>query len=105
MDVREEFPEHDRAVRDWFAARGWPISETFACFQPHIYAWRHSGSPDRHTLYVTREVLRRNDARTLPNLLDERAAETALRELPDGEAILCYNHRLLVVRYFEPVDE
>ncbi|MFN2566463.1 MAG: hypothetical protein ABR499_15815 [Gemmatimonadaceae bacterium] len=104
MDPRDEFPEHDRAVRDWFAARGWPVTEAFAYFDPAIYAWRHRGSQDRHTLYVSKEVLDRNEARDLPGLLDQRSAEAALRELPDGEAILCYAHRLLVLRYFERSD-
>lgn len=105
MDARDEFPEHDRALRDWFAARGWPVTETFDDLEADVRAWRHCGADGTHTLYVSKEVLDRNDACTLPTLLDQRFAEDALRELPNGEAILRYGNRLLTLHYFERDDD
>ena len=101
MDVRDDFPEHDRVLRHWFAANGWPVTETFDHADADIRAWRHSGPEWRCTLHVAKDVLDRNDAGRFARLLDERSTADALRELPKGEAILCYRGPLLVLRYFE----
>jgi len=105
MHPEDAYPEHDRAVREWFAARNWPVIETFSSFDAEVYAWRHRGRYGEFTLYVTREVLDRNEATSLPELLDERDAEGALRDLlPEGRAVLRYDLDRLVVRYFEESD-
>lgn len=104
MGAGDEFPGHDRVLRDWFAARGWPVTETFD-FDARIRAWRHRRTHERYTLYVDKEVLERNEPHALPQLLDQRFAEDVLRELPGSEAILRYGDRLLVLRYFEGRDE
>jgi hypothetical protein len=74
VDPKDQFPEHDRVMRDWFPARGWPVTESFADLDFAIYAWRHRGSQGCYTLYVSKEALDRNDARVLPSLLDQRTA-------------------------------
>src|SRR3712207_2285754 len=65
MHPEDAYPEHDRAVREWFAARDWPVIETFSTFDAEVYAWRHRGRYGEFTLYVTREVLDRNEATAL----------------------------------------
>jgi len=104
MDTGHDFPEHDQAVRDWFAARGWPVTETLVEFDAEVYGWRHDGRDGLYTLYISREVLDRSDADALPAFLDTRQTEDALRELPEGRAILRYDGPRLVLRYFEDAD-
>jgi hypothetical protein len=104
MDSSDEVLEHDRALRDWFAARGWPVAETFDVDED-MRAWSHRGARAQYTLYVTKEVLDRHGAQTLPTLLDQRFADQALREMPDGEAVLCYRRALLVISYYEGRDD
>jgi hypothetical protein len=101
MDVQDDFLEHGRVLRDWFAAHGWPVTESFDHVDSDIRAWRHTGAEWCCTLHVAKEVLDRNDAGSLAKLLDQRSTADALRELPNGEAILCYRGPLLVLRYFE----
>jgi hypothetical protein len=101
MAARNRFRKHDQALRSWFAARGWPVTETFDCAELAMHAWNHSGADGQHTLYVTDEVLTSTRGSNLPALLDERFADTALREMPDGQALLCYRRGLLVLSYID----
>ncbi len=104
METGHDFPEHDEAIRDWFAARGWPVTQTLVQLDAEVYAWRHDGRDGAYMLYISREVLDRTEAGALPALLDRRQTEEALRELPDGRAILRYDGSRLVLRYFENAD-
>jgi hypothetical protein len=99
-----DYPEHDRAICDWFAARNWPVHQVVYDFSGETYAWRHRGRHGTtYTLHITREVLERHRASELPQLLDERDAEGALKDLaPEGRAILRYDGELLVIRYHDP---
>jgi hypothetical protein len=102
MAVEHEFPEHDCAVRDWFAMRQWPVVETFGYVDVEIYAWRHRGAQGQYTLHITREVLDATNARDTADLLDVVDAEAALRGLPDGDAVIRYEGARVIVRHFSP---
>jgi hypothetical protein len=86
------------------AARDWPVTETSTEFNADVSAWRHDGRDGAYTLCISREVLDCNAADTLPELLDKRHTQEALREVPQGRAILRYDGGLLVLRYFEKAD-
>ncbi len=102
MDAHKDFPEHDRAVRNWFTIRLWPVTETFGYLDAAIYAWRYHGLHGTFTLYITKEVLERNNGHLLPELLEERNAESELRTLPGGDVVLRYVNGGLIVRHFSP---
>jgi hypothetical protein len=49
MEVRQEFPQHHRSIREWLAARQWPVTATFGYFDEEIYAWLRHFSPPAAT--------------------------------------------------------
>jgi hypothetical protein len=100
VDVQKEFPEHDRAVRNWFTVRIAPVTETLGNAEAAIYAWRYDGLHGKFSLYITKEVLERNAGWAMPDLLEQRNAESALRTFPDGDVALRYVNGDLVLRHF-----
>jgi hypothetical protein len=78
------------------------VIDTVHYFDAEIYGWRHRGAQGQYTLYITREVLDATDARDLPGLLDAVRADPALRDLPDGDAVVRYDGARVIVRHFSP---
>jgi hypothetical protein len=89
VDPQRRFPDHDRVLRAWLAAREWPVTDAFSLPYAGLFAWRHECAQGHFTLYVSAHLLTRHTPSVLGELLDTTNAEAALREvLPLGSAVL-----------------
>lgn len=81
-----DYPEHDTAIREWFAANLGQVNSLHEDTL-NIYGWRHEGERS-FTLLVTDEVLRHFNAIQLRAALDSLSVADALRESPTGKVML-----------------
>ncbi len=101
MDPGRLFPKHDNAVREWLAAHGWPVTDTFGLPYARLYGWRHEGPDGRFTLYVPEGVLSAHEPLVFCALLETLDAKQKLREAQNvGGALLVDEAGLVRLRNF-----
>lgn len=101
MDPGRLFQRHDNAIREWLAAHGWPVIDTFGLPYARLYAWRHKGPEGRFTLYVPEGVLVAHEPLIVCALLETPDAKETLREAHDvGGAVLLDEAGLVRLRDF-----
>lgn len=96
-----EFPEHDVAVRGWFAIHQWPVSSIHHDFDRDIYAWRFEGATQSRTLRITKTVLTDTPSDLLAVVLDGLDVANAMDRLPRAYTVVMREGADVVLRQLE----